>query len=113
MFEHLPQVTEESIAVVVEKEIPCFCELVQGCTETFQDLNELMDCVCKDIDETNPWLGKALRASMLGIINGFKDNLPGVEGIEQVTMALTAPGILGLLRLVDRALEVTDLEKMK
>lgn len=113
MFEHLPQITEESSMVVATKEIPYFCELVQGCTETFQDPTALMDCVCKDIDETNPWLGKALRASVLGIINGFKDNLPGVKGIEQFTMALTAPGILGLLRLVDRALEATDLEKMK
>ena len=113
MFEHLPEVTEESAQVVVEKEIPYFCELVQGCMEKTTNMNEVLDCACKELDERNLWLGKAVRATALGIVMGIKDSAPEAEGIEAIATALTIPGMLGLLRLIDRALEAEKLEKLK
>lgn len=109
MFEHLPAITKESLNVMIEKELSYFKEILRLCTEETPELDKVVDCACQEFKDSNPNLAKAVFACAYGVSETLKDE--GVnQGITWQAGTLTVPGVLALLRLIDRALESSEME---
>jgi len=63
MFEHLPNITEDSLKVLSEKEMNYFMDLLRRCTEANKTPDEAIDCMCYELNQLNPYLVKAVRAT--------------------------------------------------
>jgi hypothetical protein len=90
MFEHLPVISEDSLRVMVERELPYFNNLLVGATQEAKSPSEVIERAFSvyEVNVTNPLLVKAVKAAY------------GVEG----GMAAVA-GLLAVLRLIDQELE--------
>lgn len=110
MFEHLPVVTKESLVVMIEKELGYFKELLGQCTSETPELDKAVDRACLEFKDTNPNMVKAVRACAYGVSETLKDDGVAPEIAWQAGV-LTVPGVLSVLRLVDRAIESKDLER--
>lgn len=109
MFEHLPVITQDSLDVMVDKELLYFTGLLRRCTEGAETPDEAIDCACEEFS-SNPNLVKAVRACAYGVPDTLRDD--GVDGaVAWDAGILAVPGLLAALRLIDRALEAKELEK--
>jgi len=109
MFEHLPIVTDESLNVMIDHELIHFEELLRGCTEGALDLDQAVDFACSDLKESNPNLVKAVRACAFGISETLREDGASPDTGRQAGV-LAVPGVLSVLRLIDRAIESEKLE---
>lgn len=110
MFEHLPVITQDSLEVMIETELPHFTEMLRQCTEGTETPDEAIDCLCEEF-RRNPNLLKAVRACAYGVADTLRDD--GVDGaVAWQAGILAVPGLLAALRLIDRALEAKKLEKL-
>lgn len=93
MFEHLPVISEDSLRVMVERELPYFNDLLVGAMQGAKSPNEAIERAFSvyEVNVSNPLLVKAVKAAY------------GVEG----DMAAVA-GLLAVLRLLDRELEAKE-----
>ena len=108
MFEYLcckVKPTEDSVRVMVDKELPELVSRIQGDSPD-DDLSRL----CLEIDRGSSWLGKAVRAGGIALVNSYKDSYPEVpDELWSVIRVWCAASVLSVLRLVERELEAEDL----
>jgi len=110
MFENLPVITEDSVNVMLDKELAYFRDLLKRCTVETKGPDQAIDCACKEFSERNPYLVKAVRACAYGVAKTLEDD--GIDGaVAWEAGVLAVPGLLAALRLIDRALEAKELEK--
>lgn len=110
MFEHLPLITKESLDVMIEKELGYFKELLRHSTDDTPGLDTAVSLACSEFKDANPNLLKAVRACAYGIAETLEED--GVA--PQITWkasVLAVPGVLAVLRLIDRAIESQELER--
>jgi hypothetical protein len=108
MFEHLPKITEDNLRVVSEKEIDHFKNLLRRCTEVARTSDEAMNCLCESLSLINPYLAKAVKATAYAVAKDLEDHVE--PEIAWEAGIITIPGVLAVLRLMDRALEARDIE---
>ena len=109
MFEHLPIVTKESLEVMIDQELSYFKELLRQSTEGVPELDTAISLACSEFKDTNPNLMKAVKACAFGISETLKEDGVSPETAWQAGV-LAAPGVLSVLRLIDRAIESQSLE---
>ena len=109
MFEHLPVITEGSVLVMLEKELPYFTERLKTCTAKTETPDQAIDCMCQEFIESNPFLVKATRSCAYGVAGELEGEVEP-EGAEWRAAMCAVAGLLAALRLVDRALEAKELE---
>ena len=108
MFEHLPIISKDNLKMVAEKEVDYFQDLLSRCTDETNTPDDAIDCMCRELNELNPHLVKAVRGCVYGIAGVLEDKVePGREWEAGVA---SVPGVLAVLRLIDRALEAQKLE---
>ena len=112
MFEHLPRVTEESVTVMMDKELPYFSGLLKRCSEGTENPHDALDRMCAELAlaQDNPWLEKAVRSCAWGVGKSLEGEVEPA-GIEWAAAMYAVAGLLATLRLIDRALEAQELEK--
>jgi len=110
MFEHLPTVTDESLSVMIDHEIDHFKELLSGCTVGTPALDKAVDIACSEFRDSNPNLVKAVLACAFGVSETLVEDGVSPETAWQAGI-LTVPGVLSVLRLIDREIESENLEK--
>ena len=103
MFEHLPEVTRDNLNVLTDKEISCFASLLKRCIEETDTPDGAIDCMCQELNNSNPHLVNAVRASAYSVASELEGDVP--RGYEWRAGLATVPGVLAILRLIDRALE--------
>ncbi len=111
MFEHLPIITEDSVKVMVENELPFFLELLKGSMKGTDSPDEAMERIASlyGVKDSNPFLVKAVKATAYGVAGELEGEVePGLEW--RAGMA-AVPGVMAALRLIDRALEARELEQ--
>ena len=102
---HKVKPSEESVRVMVDKELPELISRIQG-----DSLDDDMSRLCQEIDRGSMWLGKAVRADGIAFVNSYKGSYPDVpEGLWSIFQVWTAVAVLTVLRLVERELEADDL----
>lgn len=108
MFQHLPTVTEDNLKVVVEKDFPCFRDLLSRCIKEGQTPVEAIEHACSELYRfSNPWLAEAVKtATYHGTLGVLKAE--GELGLQAEIMAASI--LLAALRLIDRALEAKKLK---
>ncbi len=111
MFEHLPVVTEDSLKVMVEKELPDFIELLKGCARWSESPDGAIERIASlyKVKDTNPLLVKAVRAAAYGVAGELVGKVE--PGLEWAGGMAAIPGVLAALRLIDRELEARELEQ--
>jgi len=109
MFQNLPEITESNLRVVLEKEMDYFTELLRRCTVT-KTPDEAIDCMCAELNRTNPLLVKAVRGTVYAVAGELEDDIK-TELAWGAGIAFV-PGILAILRLLDRALEAQKMEAL-
>ena len=109
MFEHLPTITDESLNVMIDHELDHFKELLRGSTEGTPALDKAVDIACSDFKQSNPNLAKAVLACSFGISETLAESAVSPATAWQAGV-LAIPGVLSVLRLIDRALESEELE---
>ena len=110
MFKHLPVITNESLDVMISQELGYFKELLRQCTEGAPELDTVINLSCAEFKDTNPNLVKAVKACAFGISATLEEDGVPPETAWQAGV-LAAPGVLSVLRLIDRALESESMEK--
>lgn len=109
MFEHLPKITEDNLTVFGEKELGRFVDLIGGAMKTAKTPDEAIDLTCGEIRRNNnPYLIKAIRGAVYGVAGEIEDEVE--EEIRWRAGLAAVPGILAILRLIDRALQAKLLE---
>ena len=103
MFEHLPEITRDNLNVLIDKEISCFASLLKRCIEETDTPDGAIDCMCQELNNSNPHLVNAVRASAYSVASELEGDVP--RGYEWRAGLATVPGVLAILRLIDRALE--------
>ena len=105
----LPQYTEDNLTVFTDKELDWFINLTSGAMKSAKDIDEAIDLVCSELHRNNnPNLVKAIRGAVYGVAGEIEDEVE--EEIRWRAGLATIPGILAILRLIDRALEAKYLE---
>ena len=110
MFQHLPEITESNLKVVLEKEMDYFTNLLRRCTEETKMPDEAIDYMCVELNRTNPLLVKAVRGTVYAVAGELEDDIK-TELAWGAGIAFV-PGILAILRLLDRALEAQKMEAL-
>ncbi|MBM3149665.1 MAG: hypothetical protein FJZ88_06535 [Chloroflexi bacterium] len=104
---HKVKPTEDSVRVMVDKELPELVSRIQGDSPD-DDLSRL----CLEIDRGSSWLGKAVRAGGIAFVNSYKDSYPEVpDELWSAIQVWCAASTLAVLRLVERELQAEDLAK--
>jgi len=109
MFEHIPKITDESVNVVLEKELVRFRSIITRCQQAEHTLDEVIDMGCEEFAPHNPNLLRAVRGCAFGVFGGLEDDY-GPE-VAWRAGVLTIPGILAVLRLIDREVEAQEMER--
>lgn len=109
MFEHLPIVTNESLDVMIDQELSYFREMLRQSTEGVPELDTVVSLTCSEFKDTNPNLLKAVKACAFGISETLKEGGVSPDTAWQAGV-LSAPGVLSILRLIDRAIESQNME---
>lgn len=108
MFEHLPVISEGNLSVMVDKEIGYFQDLLKRCTRETKTPDEAIDCMCEELNQLNPYLVKAVRATAYAVAGELEDDVE--TELAWGAGIATVPGVLAVLRLIDRALEAQQLQ---
>lgn len=110
MFEHLPSITEENFRLIKErKELDAIHRLITRCVDKTETLHEAIDCVFEELGHADPYLVKGVKAASYYVVDMLKGNVkPGMEHLAGMS---TLTSVLVILRLVDRALEVKEMEQ--
>lgn len=109
MFEHIPTITEDNLAVFKDKELDWVVNLMKRCCAKGTEMpDEVIDCACEELNQSNPYLVKAIRGAVYGVAGEIEDEVE--EGLEWRAGLAALPGILAILRLIDRALQAQLLE---
>ncbi len=111
MFEHLPIITEASVKVLVDKELPFFIELLKGCVRQSESPDEVIERIASlyEVKDTNPFLVKVVKAAAYGVAGELEGEVE--PGLEWWAGLAAVPGVMAALRLIDRALEAKELEQ--
>jgi len=108
MFEYLPVVTKGSLDTLTEKEIPHFQTLLNRCIAETNNPDNTIDCLCYELNKTNPYLAKAVRATAYAVASQLEGHVEA--GLEWEAGITAIPGVLATLRLIDRALQAKEME---
>ena len=104
---HKVKLTEASVQVMVEKELPELVSRIKGDSPD-DDLAKL----CLEIDRDSVWLGKAVRAGGIAFVNSYKGSYPEVpDELWSSFRVWSAASVLAVLRLVERELEAENLTR--
>jgi len=109
MFDNIPMITDESLNVMLKTELAQFRSILERCQEDSLTLDEVVEMACEQFADSNPNLRKAVNGCAAGVLGGLEDEY-GIEVGWQAAV-LTIPGVLTVLRLIDRQLEANELEK--
>jgi len=102
---HRVKLAEDSVRVMVEKELPELVSRIKGDSPD-DDLARL----CLEIDRDSVWLGRAVRAGGVAFVNSYRGSYPEVpQELWSILQVWSAASILTVLRLVERELEADDL----
>jgi len=102
---HRVKPAEDSVRVMVEKELPELVSRIKGDSPD-DDLAKL----CLEVDRGSVWLGKAVRSGGIAFVNSYKGSYPDVpQELWSILQVWSAASILAVLRLVERELEADDL----
>jgi len=102
---HMVKPAEDSVRVMVEKELPELVSRIKGDSPD-DDLAKL----CQEIDRGSAWLGRAVRAGGVAFVNSYKGSYPEVpQELWSILQVWSAASILAVLRLVERELEADEL----
>ncbi len=110
MFEHLPVITQGSLDVMVDRELPYFVELLKECyeAETPDDaIKRVLSPYQVNVD--NPLLVKVVMAAAYGVAGELQGKVE--PGLEWAGSMVAVAGLLAALRLIERELEAKELEK--
>lgn len=91
----------------MEKEIGYFKDLLKRCTEQTRTPDEAIDCMCEELNQSNPLLAKAVKAGAYSVAGQLEGEVE--SGLQWTAGTAAVPGILAVLRLISRALEATAL----
>ena len=109
MFESLPIISEDNLTVFNQKEFNWFIDLVAGAMKTAKSVDEAIDLACGELHRNNnPYLVKAIRGGVYGVMGEIEEEVE--EEIKCRAGLATIPGILVILRLIDRAIEAQRLQ---
>ena len=109
MFENIPMITDESVNVMLDKELDCFASILERCSQDDYTLDDVVNMGCEEFATTNPNLLKAVRACAYGVAGELEDECG--PAIAWQAGVLTVPGVLALIRLIDRHFEAVEMEK--
>ncbi|MFO8101205.1 MAG: hypothetical protein R6U37_03415 [Dehalococcoidia bacterium] len=109
MFKHISIISDENLNVMLDKELAYFRSIIERCQQSEYTIDEVVNMACEEFAETNPNLMKAVRACAYGVFGGLEDEYG--PGIAFKAGVLTVPGVLTVLRLIDRQLEAEEMEK--
>ena len=109
MFDSIPLITDESLHVMLRTELSHFRGILEECQQDNHTLDEVIDMACEQFAESNPNLRKAVVGCALGVFGGLEEE-HGID-IAWKAAVLTVPGVLTVLRLIDRQIEATEMEK--
>ncbi len=106
MFENLPQISKDSVEVLLGREIKEFVEQIR---ENPIAAREQLEQDLSEVAESNPFLAKAIRAPGWAALETYEDILePEVrEGLELLTLR----GVMLLCQLLDRAIWAQKMEE--
>ncbi len=112
MFEHLPVITQGSLDVMVDKELPFFIELLKGCEKGADSPEEAIEHLAflYKIKDSNPLLVKVVEGTAYGVAGELVGKVK--PGLEWTGGMVAVAGVLTALRLIDRELEAIELEKL-
>ena len=109
MFESLPIITEDNFTVFSQKEFSWFCDLMSGAFKSAESVDEAIDLACSELQRNNNlYLVKAIRGGVYGVMGEIEDEVE--EEVKCRAGLATIPGILVILRLVERAIEARQLK---
>jgi len=110
MFEHLPIISDGDYGVLVKKELNEVFDRFQCVGQGVTDLREVTEFGCREFKERNPNLVEVVYSCAFTVA-GSLEALGATPRAANLAAILCLTNVLPLLRVVDRAIEVQELER--